>query len=177
MNIRRLDEKTLKAAIQLKVKSWQEESAGRFDEPLDDREEYDFYRHWMQSEKAHQDRRLMLGVFDNEKLAATLFASFAEVEDDPKAFEINGIFVEKSYRGRQLSLVLIREALIFYQALNKQNMIVYNHKYAPSNAFFHALGGRVIRQDNQLEGRLVVDVFSFDVVTLLNYINRKLSVR
>ena len=168
MKIKPLDKESLKAAIKLKLQCWEEELANRFDYPLNYEEEYAFYERWMRTEKVDNDRRTLLGMFQNGKLIGTIFASFAEVEDHPNACEINGLFVEPDYRGQSISLLLIKEALDVYYQLGKEYVIVYNHKYAPSNAFFRYLGGKVIREEFQLNKQLHVEVFQFSITDLLN---------
>ena len=172
MIIKRLNQETLKEAIKLKVDCFQEELAGKLTLSLNYEEEYAFYLDWMQKEKEHQDKRTLLGAFIDEVLVGTIFVSYAEIEDDPRACEINGLFVDPSFRNKRIALTLMFEALSHY--LDKENVMVYNHKYAPSNLFFKALGGKVYREDFQEDGKLHVEVLRFSLKELLDTISKKL---
>jgi len=175
MLLKQLNAKTLNAAIRLKIECWQEELAGKVIHSLDFEETYAFWHEWMGCGKAHDDVRTLLGYFDDDKLVATIFASFAETEDHDNAVEINGLFVEKAYRGQNLSLKLLYEVLTNYQQLGKEAVIVYNHKYAPSNSFYKHFGGTIIKEVTQLSGALIVEVFYFDLNNLLTRIKEKIQ--
>ena len=168
MIIKDLDQETLKAAIALKVACFQEELAGKLELKLDEDMEYLFYLDWMQKAKAHQDKRTLLGAFIDDVLVGTIFVSYAEVEDDVNACEINGLFVSPDYRNQKIATRLMVDALVNYQ--DKEHVIVYNHKYAPSNQFFKALGGKVMREDLQENGKMHVEIFRFSLKDLLNKI-------
>ena len=171
MVIKYLDQNTLKEAIKLKVDCFQEELAGKLTLSLNYEEEYAFYLEWMQKEKEHQDKRTLLGAFKDDVLVGTIFVSYAENGDDPNACEINGLFVDLNYRKKRIAINLMKEALNHY--LDKENVIIYNHKYAPSNRFFKALGAKVYREDFQENGKLHVEVLKVSLKELLvNLINK-----
>ncbi|MFU8787099.1 MAG: GNAT family N-acetyltransferase [Candidatus Izemoplasmataceae bacterium] len=175
MVIRKLDKQTLKDAIRLKVECWQEEINGCFVHHLNYDEEYIFWSNWMDTAQEHNDVRTLLGAFDNTILTGVIFASFAEDAFGSDAIEINGLWVNKDYRGQQISLKLLAEILPFYQNLNKHKVIIYNHKYAPSNDYYKAIGGKIIACDSQLEGRLLVDIFEFNTLDLNHLIREKIK--
>jgi len=160
--IKKLDKITLKDAIHLKIVSWTEELAGILQNDLDFEEEYSFWLDWMKSEKEHQDIRVLYGLFDNNMLIGAIFTSLAENHDHPNAVEINGLWINYYYRNKGLSKILINHALKVYQHLNKEAVVVYSHHYAPSNKYYLYKGGKVIRQDRQMDEKLLVDVFLFD---------------
>jgi len=127
----------------------------------------------MESAKAHHDVRTLLGVFDEATLVAIIFTSIAEESDHPNAIEINDLFVKESHRGQKLSLKLIDAVLNQYATLGFEAIVVYSHKYAPSDAFYHKLGETVIKTLKQLDDQLIVEVFLFD----LNELKQNLQAR
>lgn len=173
MELAKLNDETLKQAIALKVACWQEELAGKVIHHLDFKEEYAFWKEWMHSADKHQDVRTLIGTFDNEKLVACIFASFAEVEDHENAVEINGLFVNPDYRNQRLSLKLLQAVLEDYHKIGKKAVIIYNHKYAPSNTYYKKLGGKVINTITQLDGQLEIEVFHFDILDFLDGVTKQ----
>lgn len=65
---------------------------------------------------------------------------------------------------------MIKEILVVYREKGFENVIVYNHHFAPSNNYYKKLGGEVIRQDEQDADKIKVDIFSFDLDNLNNKI-------
>lgn len=174
INIRPLEMDELKDAIELKVKCWTEELSGAAENTLDPKEELDFYRSWAMGEEENHDRRILLGAFSGKTLAGTAFGSFAEDYDGADAMELNGLWVEELYRGQGIALMLLETLTEAYIALGKESMIVYNHHLAPSNAFYHRLQGQVIRQERQMDGLLLIDVFKLELKELSFIIKEKL---
>lgn len=159
IEVRALTKDELASAIKLKIHCWQEELAGKVEHELSFEEEMGFYTKWAESEEEHQDRRILLGAFQEGKLLGAAFGSFAEVEDGEEAMELNGLWVEEDHRGKGISLVLLSVLGKAFRDLGKDQMIVYNHHFAPSNDYYRKLRGEVIRQDRQMNGQLLVDVF------------------
>ena len=98
-------------------------------------------------------------AFENEKLLGAAFGSFAEEEDGEDAMELNGLWVEEAHRGRGISLMLMQTLIRMYRVLEKDQMVAYNHHFAPSNSYYRKLDGEVARQVEQLDGQLLADVF------------------
>jgi len=159
IEIRELRPSELSAAIRLRVDCWQEELAGKVEHELSFEEELDFFTAWAKSEKEYEDRRILLGAFENEKLLGAAFGSFAEEEDGEHAMELNGLWVEEAHRGKGISLMLMETLIQMYRVLVKNQMVAYNHHFAPSNSYYRKLHGEVVRQVEQLDGQLLVDVF------------------
>ncbi|MBO1265387.1 GNAT family N-acetyltransferase [Proteiniclasticum sp. SCR006] len=171
MEVRPITSEELSSAIDLKVRCWQEELAGIMDHELSFAQELSFFAEWAESEKEYEDRRILLGAFQNGKLLGAAFGSFAELEDAENAMELNGLWVEEEYRGKGISLSLLKALIREYLDLGRDKMVVYSHHFAPSNQYYRKLHGEMIRQEKQLDGQLLVDVFLHP----LNLLDRKLS--
>lgn len=165
----------LASAIKLKIRVWREELAGKVEHELSFEDEMEFFTRWAKSEKEHHDRRILLGAFQEGKLLGAAFGSFAEVEDAENAMELNGLWVEEDHRGKGISLVLLTVLVKAFRDLGKDQMIVYNHHFAPSNEYYRKLGGEVIRQDRQMNGKLLVDVFRIPMENLEKQLNEMLD--
>ena len=63
----------------------------------------------------------------------------------------------------------------FYLPMGMERIVVYNHHYAPSNAFYRKFGAQVVRQDHQMADKLLVDVFMADIRDMKERIERSLS--
>ncbi len=165
--VRNLTPDNLKQAIQLKIACWPEQLAGVAENDLSLAKEYAFWLDWMNTAEEHNDMRMLIGIFHEEKLAGAAFASFAEEHDCAQGgIELNGLWVDEGYRGRGLSVFLLRHIVDCYQKKGKEKLVVYCHHYAPSNKFYRKLGGKVLRQDRQMAGALLVDIFEFDLKLL-----------
>ena len=174
--IKDLYKETLKEAVALKIASWSEELNGVAENQIQFDEEYKFLSDWMDHAKESNDIRTLIGVYEDDQMLGCAFASFAEIYDcEENGIELNGLWVYPFARNRNLSLILINHILDIYMPLGMQKMIVYNHKYAPSNSFYHYLGGQVVKYDLQMQGKLEVDVFEFDLENLKNFIQTKLN--
>lgn len=163
MELKHLYEEDMNQAITLKLDCWEEELAGKLVWPLKYQQELNFWKHWRHHEFEHNDKRTMLGYYQGRKLLATGFCSFADdVDGGHDAIEINGLWVAKDHRGQNLG------SSLFYHLINQpaygncNHVILYNHHYAPSNAYYRKLNGVVIRQDLQCDGKMLVDVFQFE---------------
>ena len=44
-----------------------------------------------------------------------------------------------------------------------RKIVIYNHHYSPSNEFYSKFGAQVARQEYQMNGKLLVDVFIEDI--------------
>lgn len=164
MEIRKLHQSDMPQAMKLKVYCWTEELAGKAENTKDIEKEIRFWTDWMNTPDEHNDIRLLLGAFENSDLLGVAFASFVDSKDAPEnGIELNGLWVFPEYRGKGISLKLILEIINFFVPLNVKKLIVYNAHYAPSNAFYKKFGGKVIDSEYQMDGKLPVDIFEFDV--------------
>lgn len=167
IKIRRLTEEDMRQAVELKVLCWTEELAGKAENTLSVSKELDFWVEWMHSGKKYNDVRLLIGAFEEEQMLGVAFTSFAESSDiSEKGIELNGLWVYPEHRGRGVSLMMIAYILDFYLNIGMEKMIVYNIHYSPSNQFYRKFGAQVIKQDNQMSGRLLVDVFLMDLLIM-----------
>lgn len=175
ITIRNLTTNDMKEAIQLKVDCWTEELAGKVENTLDYSKELDFWVKWMSLAEENDDVRLLVGAFEEDKMLGVAFASFAETEDiSEKGIELNGLWVYPEQRGRGISLKLIESILDFYKNIGKEKIVIYNHHYCPSNNFYRKFGADVIRQDEQMGGKLIIDVFLADIDAFKNNIEKSL---
>jgi GNAT superfamily N-acetyltransferase len=164
MLIRPLQFEDYDQAVDLKISCWDEELAGIAPNRLVKSEELDFILQWVATAEEHQDIRLVYGAFEGDELLAFAAASIAEPSDAAHGIELNYLFVKKDHRGQGLALRLIDTLLADFSGKGFEHVIVYNHHYAPSNAFYRKFGGTVMRQDIQgtPPDRLQIDVFVFD---------------
>lgn len=176
LSIRNLTKEELKEAVMLKITSWSEELNGVAENQIQFDEEYKFLSDWMDHEKEANDIRTLIGIFDHDGMLGCAFASFAELYDcEENGIELNGLWVYPNARNQKLSLRLINHILDIYMPLGMEKMIVYSHRYAPSNSFYHYLGGKIIKYDLQMGGKLEVDIFEFNLEELKRLIVSKLS--
>jgi len=176
ITIRKLTNDDMKEAIQLKVNCWTEELADKAENTLDYSKELEFWVDWMNSAEENKDVRLLIGEFENDKMLGVAFASFAETEDIlEKGIELNGLWVYPEQRGKGVSLRMILYILDFFKRMSKEKIVIYNHHYCPSNNFYRKFGANVIRQDEQMGGKLLVDVFIADIDAFKNNIEKSLS--
>lgn len=164
-------------AVDLRIRYWNEELAGHGTTELSPEKELDFLVEWEQSAADYDDKRVLYGVFDEGVFAGFAGGSYAEVEDDENAFELNYLFVAKAYRGKGYSLQLMLKLIDDFLKSGKSKMVVYSHRHAPSNAFYRKYGGGVIREVIQGEDQLLVDVFVFDAEILKRRLKRSLEAR
>lgn len=167
IEIRKLTEADMQQAAELKVLCWTEELAGKAENTLSVSLELKFWVDWMNTAQEHDDIRLLIGAFENDKMLGAAFGSFAEVFDIPeKGIELNGLWVYPDQRGRGISLMMIISLLDFYLAKSMKKIIVYNHHDSPSNQFYGKFGAKVIKQVYQMNGKLLVDVFLADMMMI-----------
>ncbi len=168
ITIRELDDESLKAAVKLKISCWPEELQRMPENAIIFSDEYAFWLDWKHTGHLHHDLRTLIGAFADEELVGACFASIAEVSDHREAVEINGLWVDGRYRGQHIACRLLEKAISAYIGLGKTAVIVYNVHHSPANAFFRRLGGTPIRQDRQMDGRLLVDILQFAIDDLLD---------
>jgi len=177
MIIKTLELKYYKNAIKLKCDSWDEELAGKAINRINIDKELEFFTNWVTSEKENNDIRLVYGAFEDDIFLGFIGASIAEEENISKAIELNYLFVDENYRGRGISLKLLLKTLNVFSEKGFDNLIVYNHHYAPSNSYYLKLGGKVIKKEIQGQplDYLEVDVFYFLIKELKIKIQNILS--
>ncbi len=165
--LRELVEHDYERAMALRVSCWTEELNGKGENRLDLENEVEDLREWLSNAESNNDFRIIVGAFEDDKFLGFAAASFAETFDvASNGFELNYIFVNKSYRGRNISLNLLKYLVDFFSQKGCTDLIVYNHHFAPSNKYYHKLGGVVIRQEEQGSDKLLIDVFKLGVSDL-----------
>lgn len=176
IEIRELTEQDMQEAMELKVMCWTEELAGKAENTLCASKELDFWVNWMNSARENNDIRLLIGVFEDDKMLGVAFGSLAETFDIPeKGIELNGLWVYPNHRGRGISLMLIIHILDFYLTKGMEKVVIYNPHHAPSNGFYHKYGAQVVRQDYQMDGRLLVDIFIADIIQMKSRMEESLK--
>ncbi|MDO9629084.1 MAG: GNAT family N-acetyltransferase [Acholeplasmataceae bacterium] len=176
LSIRILNKDELKEAVMLKITCWSEELNGVAENQINFDEEYKFFIDWMDGAQDANDIRTLIGIFEDGSMLGCAFASFADIYDcEENGIELNGLWIYPSARNRKLSLMLLEYILSIYMPLGMEKMIVYSHHYAPSNMFYHHLGGQIIKYDLQMHGKLEVDIFEFNLEELNHFIQKKLN--
>ena len=172
---RPLSDQELAEAMDLKIRCWSEELAGRAENTLSLEKELPFYRKWIEGETEYEDLRILLGTFEEGRLLGVAIGSFAEEEDGKDAMELNGLWVEESARGRGISLLLLRSLISPFLAEGKDTMVVYSHHHAPSNSFYRRFQGELLRQERQMGGKLLIDVFQLNLPALQDQVNKDME--
>ncbi|MEW8994326.1 MAG: GNAT family N-acetyltransferase [Clostridium sp.] len=176
IEIRQLKESDMQQALELKVLCWTEELAGKAENTLSVSQELDFWVEWMHKGKENNDIRFLIGAFENGKMLGVAFSSFAETFDIPeKGIELNGLWVYPDQRNRGISLMMIIYTLDFYMVMGMEKIVVYNHHYASSNQFYHKFCGQVAKQEYQMEGKLLIDVFLTDILSMKSRMEQSLK--
>ncbi len=176
IKIRQLTEADMNQAIELKVLCWTEELAGKVENALSFSQELDSWIEWMNTAEENNDIRLLIGAFENEKMLGVAFSSIADSFDIPeKGIELNGLWVYPNHRSRGISLLMMIHTLDFYLAKGMETIVIYNHHYAPSNQFYLKFGAQVSKQEYQMDGRLLVDVFLADMLTMKHKMEQSLN--
>ncbi|MBN1777750.1 MAG: GNAT family N-acetyltransferase [Clostridiales bacterium] len=159
IEIRPLSESNMEDAVDIKLACWTEELAGKAENTLSKDKQLAFWTEWMHTAQEHQDVRLLLGAFENERLLGVAFASLAEAEDiSQNGIELNGLWVDAANRNRGISLRLLNYVFDFYRPHRIEKMVIYTPHYAPSNSYYQKFGATVVKQELQMNGKLPVDV-------------------
>ncbi len=167
IKIRELTETDMHQAMELKILCWTEELAGKAENTLSVSQELEFWINWMNTAQENNDIRLLIGAFENDKMLGVAFGSLAEAFDIPqKGIELNGLWVYPNHRSRGISLMMIIYIIDFYLAKGMESMVIYNPHYAPSNQFYKKFGAKVVKQELQMNGKLLVDVFLTDMMLM-----------
>lgn len=167
IKIRELTEDDMQQAIELKVLCWTEELAGKAENTLSVSKELDSWIDWINTAEENNDIRLLIGAFEDEKMLGVAVASFAEVYDIPeKGIELNGLWVYPNQRNKGISLMMLVHILDFYMDKGMENMVIYNHHYSPSNGFYQKFGSQLAKQVHQMDGKLLIDVFLTDMLSM-----------
>jgi len=176
IKIRELIELDMKQAIELRFLCWTEELDGKVKNTLSVSQELNLWLDWMNTAKENNDIRLLIGAFENDNMLGVAFGSFAETYDIPeKGIELNGLWVYPDHRRKGISLMMINYLLNFYLAKGMEKIVIYNHHYASSNQFFRKFGAQVFKQEYQMDGRLLVDVFLVDILLMKRNIEQSLK--
>lgn len=167
IEIRELTEMDMKEAIGLRILCWTEELAGKAENTLSVEEELEMWVDWMNKAEENNDIRMLVGAFEGGRLLGVAFSSFAETFDIPeRGIELNGLWVYPDQRGKRISLIMMIYILDLYLAKGMESIVIYNHHYAPSNQFYQKFGAKVARQEYQLDGGLLIDVFLADMAQM-----------
>lgn len=176
INIRQLTEEDMRQAMELKVVCWTEELAGMAENTLAVPRELDFWVNWMRTAEEHKDIRLLIGAFEDDKMLGVAFASSAETYDIlEKGIELNGLWVYPNERNRGISLRMIIYILDYYLSLGMEKIVIYNLHHSPANKFYHKFSATVARQEYQMDGKLLVDVFLADMLTMKQKLEQSLQ--
>jgi GNAT superfamily N-acetyltransferase len=166
IEIRQLKEREWEQAMELKIICWTEELAGKAENDLIRSEQLDFWINWMYTATDNNDIRVTLGAFENGELLGVVAGSIAEITDiSEKGIECNGLYVNPKHRNRGISLRLLVYLLNYFQNFGMEQIVIYNHRYAPSNNFYRKFGVKEMRQDIQIAAgiEILVDVFIIDI--------------
>jgi GNAT superfamily N-acetyltransferase len=166
IKLRQLKEKEWRQAMELKITCWTEELAGKAQNDSVFSEQVDFWINWMYAATDNADIRVTLGAFEGDELLGVVAGSIAEKSDiQEKGIECNGLWVYPKYRNKGISLKLLLYLLSYFQNFNIEQIVIYNHRYAPSNNFYRKFGVKELRQDYQISAgvSLLIDVFIIDI--------------
>jgi GNAT superfamily N-acetyltransferase len=176
IEIRELTEADMQQAMELKVLCWTEELAGKAENTLVVSEELSFWADWMKRSEENNDIRLLIGSFEGNKMLGVAFASFAEPCDiSERGIELNGLWVYPEQRNKGISLMMVTHLLDFYIDKGMENMVIYNPHFAPSNDFYLKFGSELDRQVHQMNGKLPVDIFLVNMLTMKNKMEQSLK--
>ena len=175
MVIRKLSLEEYSQAIDLKMDSFDEEVQGLVPNSMVKEEQLNFILKWINSAEENTDIRLVYGAFDNDTFMGFAGASIAEVSDSQNGIELNYLFVKEEHRGKGLSLKLLDKLLNEFAPKGFKELIVYNYHVSPSNKYYRKFGGKVKKQTSEMDGKLLVDVFSLDIENLKRIIEKKLG--
>jgi len=125
----------------------------------------------------NEDLTLLYVAMDDSKMAGYIAASPNTEHPLEYEMEINGLFVERQYRGRGIGLRLMNYMMKELAKRGFAKVLLYNFKDTKSNGFYKSLGGRVVSQQIQRPGgrEAVVDIFGWDVAELQNTLGEKLK--
>ena len=176
MEIRVLKKEDMMEVMELKALCWPEELAGLSNNSLDVNEEYKFWTDWMIQADKWNDVRVLLGVFEREKMLGIAFCSFIESKDSPEeGMELNGLWVYPEQRGKGISLILLHRIAEIFLSYDCGKMIAYNFHNAPSNKFYRYLGFNVLDMEYQMAEKLPVDIFNINLKQLYETTGEKLK--
>ncbi|MBM7613774.1 GNAT family N-acetyltransferase [Alkaliphilus hydrothermalis] len=172
MIIRKLSNKEIEMAVELNIQCWNKDYAGVVPPDVFNKEEtLENILIWINDET--DDIRRMYGAFHGDQFVGYIGASIAEEEDSSKGVEINYLFVNEAYRGKGISIKLMKTVVEEFIGYGFMECIVYNWYDVPSNKFYRYLGGTVKKQMLQsLKGqKALVDIFVWDLDELLKRLN------
>ena len=177
VNIRQLREKEWQQAMELKIACWTEELAGKAENDLILSDQLDFWTDWMYTATEHSDIRVTIGAFEGDELVGWAAGSIAEKTDSENGIECNGLFVNPKYRSRGISLKLLVYLLDYFQNFGMEQIVIYNHRYAPSNSFYRKFSVQELRQDIQIAAgvEILVDVFVIEIKQLKKELLEKIA--
>ena len=114
----------------------------------------------------NNDIRITVGAFEDDEFLGFIAGSIAETTDiSNNGIECNGLFINPKHRRRGISLRLLIYLLDYFQNFGMEQIVIYNHRYAPSNNFYRKFGVEELRQDIQIAAgvEILVDVFIINI--------------
>lgn len=148
--------------VALKLLCWPEEINGLSSYTPDASSEVLFWQEWMKNQNLAEDKRTLLGIFQQEQLIGVGIASFAESLDADNGIEINGLWIHPQYRKQGLAIYLFYHLLSNYYSLNKIKIIIYTFHHALSRSFYDQFQAKTMRHDTQLAEKVLVDILEID---------------
>lgn len=175
VQIRELRKNDMQEVVNLKIACWTEELAGKTENSMSYNEELEFWTKWMETAEDNNDIRVLIGAFKNGVMLGVAIASLAEPDDIPEGgIELNGFWVYPEHRGKGIGLKLLVYLLNYYMNVGLKKIVVYSHRYAPSNQFYRKFGAQVSKQVYQMKGKLLIDVFTADILRFKSNLEKTL---
>ncbi len=177
MLIRQLKEQEIRKAAELKQKCWNEDFKGIIPaDAMDLEEEIVRLTNWLKDKK-EVDKRVLYGAFLENEFMGYAGACLAEKKDSENGVELKDLFLKKDFRGRNISLKLIKTIIDEYFENQPTDLIIYNWHGSDSNNLYNYLGGRIFKHiTRKVKGEeVLVDVFRWDIKILSSVINEKLQ--
>lgn len=162
ITIRTLNRDEYRSAMSIRLSCFHEETGGLVDPPCTLDEVTLHWTTWMDAAEQDNDIRITIAAFDDDVMIAVAAASFSEeTELGDIGIELNGLWVDSSYRGRGLSIRLISELIALFSDKDIKHVVVYNYRCAPSNKFYPHIGFSLLKSEIQTIDSIdfTVDIF------------------
>ena len=174
ITIKHIENNNYEDAMRLKIDCWSDELAGIATNTLILANEMGRWKKWMDEASLYNDKRITLCAFDGDELVGVVAASFSDEDGIENAIELNGLWVNNLYRGKNISIILLSNIINEFKENNINKIIVYNLHTSPSNSYYRKLGFSVLRQVIQKvnDVSLEVDLFYTHIETLNQIINK-----
>jgi GNAT superfamily N-acetyltransferase len=176
MLIRQLKEQEIRKAAELKQKCWNEDFKGIIPpDAMDLEEEVIRLTNWLKEDTGN-GKRVLYGAFLENEFMGYAGACLAEKKDAENGVELKDLFLKKDFRGRNISLKLIKTIIDEFLEKQPTDLIIYNWHGSDSNNLYNYLGGTIFKQITRKvkEKEIPVDVFKLNLKILSSVINEKL---